>query len=203
MMLENINAILERVVGFRFQRMFPRRSTLAAKRIFGDQNSGKGIAVAEIGVFEGENARSMFRNLNIKKFYAIDPYISYSVNPEEKELEGVESGKALAKAKKNLEQWGSMFGERNVIMWIKELSEEAINKIKENLDFVYIDGDHRYEYVKKDIELYWFKVRKGGILAGHDFDSMHKGVMNAVIEFCTKNELQLETEKGDWWVVKK
>jgi len=36
------------------------------------------------------------------------------------------------------------------------------------LDFLYIDGDHSYEGVKKDFEMYSPLVRKGGIIAFHD-----------------------------------
>lgn len=38
-----------------------------------------------------------------------------------------------------------------------------------SLDFVFIDADHRYEYVKKDILAYLPKVKTGGIIAGHDY----------------------------------
>lgn len=39
------------------------------------------------------------------------------------------------------------------------------------LDFVWIDGDHRYEGVKMDVELYAPKVRVGGMMAFHDYFS--------------------------------
>jgi len=39
----------------------------------------------------------------------------------------------------------------------------------DSLDFVFIDGDHRYEFVKADIEAWLPKVKSGGILAGHDY----------------------------------
>ena len=35
-------------------------------------------------------------------------------------------------------------------------------------DAVFIDGNHSYEYVKKDLENYWSKVKDGGIIALHD-----------------------------------
>ena len=35
-------------------------------------------------------------------------------------------------------------------------------------DAVFIDGNHSYEYVKKDLENYWPKVKAGGIVALHD-----------------------------------
>lgn len=40
-----------------------------------------------------------------------------------------------------------------------------------SLDFVFIDGDHRYEAVKQDIEAWLPKLKPNGILAGHDFHS--------------------------------
>ena len=40
--------------------------------------------------------------------------------------------------------------------------------IDELFDAVFIDGNHSYEYVKKDLENYWHKVRPGGIVALHD-----------------------------------
>ena len=39
------------------------------------------------------------------------------------------------------------------------------------LDFLFIDGDHTYEGVKKDFELYSPLVAKGGIVAFHDIAS--------------------------------
>ncbi|MCS7366302.1 MAG: class I SAM-dependent methyltransferase [archaeon YNP-WB-062] len=36
------------------------------------------------------------------------------------------------------------------------------------MDFLFIDGDHTYEGVKKDFEMYSPLVRGGGIIAFHD-----------------------------------
>ena len=38
----------------------------------------------------------------------------------------------------------------------------------ETLDVCFLDADHRYEYVKRDIEKFLPKVKSGGILCGHD-----------------------------------
>jgi len=50
---------------------------------------------------------------------------------------------------------------------------ETLRKIEgilkgRNVDFLFIDGDHSYEGVKKDFEMYSPLVRKGGIIAFHD-----------------------------------
>jgi len=49
-------------------------------------------------------------------------------------------------------------------------------------DFVFIDGDHRYEYVKRDIERWKPFIRPGGLLLGHDYGGRHPGVTRAVDE---------------------
>jgi Methyltransferase domain len=52
----------------------------------------------------------------------------------------------------------------------------------ESLDFVYIDADHAYESVRRDIAAWWPKVRRGGALAGHDYTPEIPGVIQAVTE---------------------
>jgi hypothetical protein len=39
----------------------------------------------------------------------------------------------------------------------------------ESLDFVYIDGNHQFKYVAEDLATWSSKLKKGGILAGHDY----------------------------------
>ncbi len=36
-------------------------------------------------------------------------------------------------------------------------------------DFIYLDGAHDYENVKKELPIYWDMVKPGGVLAGHDY----------------------------------
>lgn len=58
---------------------------------------------------------------------------------------------------------------------IRKFSMDAVKKFEdESLDFVYIDGNHDFQNVTNDIVEWSKKVRKGGIIAGHDY-SRHKG----------------------------
>ena len=42
----------------------------------------------------------------------------------------------------------------------------------ESLDFIYIDANHKYEYVCEDLEVWWPKLKSGGLMSGHDY--MHQ-----------------------------
>ena len=63
-------------------------------------------------------------------------------------------------------------------------------------DFIFIDGDHRYETVKHDILLGKQLLRNGGILAGHDYGHGYwPGVKTAVDELLPK----FEVIDSLWW----
>jgi predicted O-methyltransferase YrrM len=70
----------------------------------------------------------------------------------------------------------------------------------ESLDFVFIDADHSYQAVKKDIEAWFPKVKKGGIVSGHDYyqsRSGQLGVIKAVDEFVAKHKYTLQLTEWD------
>lgn len=62
----------------------------------------------------------------------------------------------------------------------------------ESVDFVFVDADHTYEGVKKDIMSWWPKIKKGGVLAGHDY-AWHDHIQRAV------NELFGDMNHADPW----
>ena len=60
-------------------------------------------------------------------------------------------------------------GLEDVVISIRGRSDLAGEMLRpQTFDFVFIDGDHRYEEVLNDIHQYASLVRKGGILCGHD-----------------------------------
>lgn len=58
----------------------------------------------------------------------------------------------------------------------------------ESFDWVYIDADHHYDNVLADIRAWFPKVRKGGVIAGHDYCKyLDMEVIEAVNDFCSEN----------------
>lgn len=71
----------------------------------------------------------------------------------------------------------------DIITPLKMDSVTASTRFQDNsLDFVFIDANHHYEFVKKDIEAWYPKVKPGGTIAGHDYI---REVKQAVDEFFT------------------
>ena len=74
-------------------------------------------------------------------------------------------------------------GVRDLIQVIESESHTAAERFQEeSLDFVFIDADHSYEEVKRDIAAWIPKIKCGGVLAGHDHCEQFPGVVRAVTE---------------------
>ena len=179
-------------LGLHIGRYYPQRqAVIEARKLFGN----KEIIACEIGVLEGEHAFQMLKHLNIKKLYLIDSYENY-----EEDFQYKLSG-AKEKAEELLREY------KDKIIWIEKYSDDAIKDIKEELDFVYIDANHSYPYVKKDIENYYPLIKKGGIISGHDYKPnellIAPDVIKAVSEFCIKEKKILVFGHGTDWVVVK
>ena len=51
-------------------------------------------------------------------------------------------------------------------------SDAMVREVEDgSQDLIFIDGDHRYSQVKRDIRNYLPKLRPGGIICGHDYES--------------------------------
>lgn len=149
----------------------------------------KDLIGVEIGVNTGKHALNVLKVLSIKHLYLIDPYIETALYGDPAFRKRI--------ALNNLK----CFKDKISFLFLK--SEDAINFIPDNVDFVYIDGDHNYNVVKKDIKLYYPKVKDGGVFGGEDFSPRNIGISKAVIEFVEKHNIRLLSSKDtDWWVCK-
>jgi hypothetical protein len=168
----------------------------------------------EIGVFKGANAEEMLK-AGIEDLVLVDPYMPYKVwgfhgrMPLEDHLEVTQEEQN--KIKKDMFNRLAPYGDK--IRMLNVTSEQAAGLFPDGyFDYGYIDGNHKYEYVKKDVELWFPKIRKGGMLAGHDFNKPHLGVAKAVREFAFTNDLKVHIIKqgqrdwlqntgiSDWWI---
>jgi len=114
---------------------------------------------AEIGVEEGYFSDELC-SVGLKIF-SVDPWIHHPNWRYQRTQEAME--KIYNRAVKRLGKYPD-----NTI--IRKFSMDAVGDFKdESLDFVYIDGNHEFRYVAEDLYEWSKKVRKGGIVSGHDY----------------------------------
>lgn len=148
---------------------------------------------AEIGVDHAEFSHDICENNNQLLLYGVDPYLKYHEYREYKDqahLDGIEQ-RAHELMADHIAKGRYKF--------IKKKSQEALEDFEdESLDFVYIDANHEGEYPYQDIVGWAKKVRKGGLVMGHDF------IRVKVLVFTIKDALEKYTKEMNidpWFVL--
>jgi hypothetical protein len=163
-------------------------------KIINDNGYKTGI---EIGVAFGGHAEAIFQNTSIEILVCVDPWEFTGA-----EFEGL-------KNKYDYDEWAFYVRQRLLDLSINCLVERTTSdefaKYAHNnfFDFVFIDGDHSYEQVKKDIQNYLPKIKSGGMLIGHDYGHAdYMGVKQAVDEFIQGSGKELVLHDGYVWSVR-
>jgi len=156
---------------------------------------GTELRIAEIGVCKGHFLRHLMNSPNVSIGVGVDLWDSSY-------LDGVEISEAI-----------SVLSEVNVTL-VQGKSSEVAKQFEDGyFDFIYIDADHRYEGILKDITAWYPKLVPGGLFGGHDYvnhtidlDGEYVfGVVKAVNEFISREGLEIHVtpEKyPSWFVVK-
>lgn len=123
---------------------------------------GKG---AEVGTFKGEFTREVVSGW-MGTMYMIDVWRPLGDEYLDASNHAMHTT-AYAEAMENIK------GLEDRAIMIRGTSEVTSDIFAdESLDFVYIDANHAYDFVKQDIELWYPKVKQGGYIGGHDYIAM-------------------------------
>jgi len=153
---------------------------------------------AEIGVDFGGHSESILKYPAVTKLYGIDPYQHDPNYIDSMNLPQDEFDELYRFTTTRLSKFGDRY------QHVRKPSQAAVNDIPDKLDFVYIDADHSYEGVFKDICTWFDKVRDGGVVGGHDYEHPDLiEVKQAVDDFFSRLDWEVHTEGGMvWWVEK-
>lgn len=149
---------------------------------------------AEIGVKHGQFSEYLLEHWHGKTLYSIDAWKEF---PDDEYHDGAnvsqaEQDQIYANTCARLEH----FKTRSSI--IRGMSVETASRFEDGqLDFVYLDAAHDYENVVADLNAWAPKIRKGGILSGHDYmdakwASTDFGVKAAVDEYAQRHNLKVK-----------
>lgn len=142
----------------------------------------------EIGVWQGASLSYLMLKNRDKDVYGVDTFKGDPNNHNEQRI--IKEGN-LNLEKITVENLRKLALTPNLI--IKDSIEASKNFSDKLCSFVFIDGGHMYEQVCADIKAWLPKVKSGGILAGHDYNS--DGVKKAVDSI-----LKVEQMGNCWWI---
>lgn len=161
-------------------------------------------SVAEIGVFDGRLSRRLLYRLNLH-LLMVDPWGTVESSDDAKYESGYsvstpeDWAKVMSDAMKNV-AWAA----DRVRMYQGTSEDAAVEFADDRFDLVFLDGDHGYEAVSKDIRAWWPKIAPGGWLGGHDYRSdMGFGVVEAVEEWADEEIVDIHLGKNHTWWARK
>lgn len=142
----------------------------------------------ELGVFAGDFSKKLM-NTNPSLLYLVDLFEGTQTSGDV----GYEDvGVKTANLNEIYTQLCEEYSNHPSVRVVKSDSTEFLSGVSnEYFDFVYIDGDHSYQGVIRDITSAYPKIKRGGYIMGHDYCPTFYGVMQAVDEFCLNNNLQI------------
>lgn len=152
--------------------------------------------MAEIGVAQGKTSAYLLAKHPNLHLLMIDPYTECITPRVTTAVATMET--YMVQAKRATDP----YRDRRRLMVMNSL--EAANMIRwTSLDLVFIDGNHSYESVKADIDAWEPKLQSKGILAGHDYNRGHCGVMKAVDEWASTSRISVAFLPNRIWWAKK
>lgn len=176
-------------------RMLPGMTRLDLAHLFAQRGYVRG---AEIGVADGRFSLALCQTIPGLALACVDPWQPYAGNVR---------GGPLSQHSDNYHAAQQRLAPYDVT-FMRGMSLDMVQQVPlRSLDFVYIDGNHDFDYVVRDLIAWAPRVRPGGIVAGHDFYHFPRrraGVVEAVDAYTRAHDITAwslteEREPSFWW----
>lgn len=146
----------------------------------------KGVGV-EVGVERAVFAKEIAKHCD--KLYCVDAWKTYPNYRESVTQERLDE--FYEQTKQRMQSYNCEI--------IRKFSMDAVKDFEdESLDFVYLDANHKYQSVVEDIREWSKKVKRGGIVAGHDYVNVfHRDGLYGVIKAVDELDEEVTIWRGD------
>jgi L-malate glycosyltransferase len=179
--LQHARCRTERLLG----RAYPRRidaitthmTTLEKQTLFRHaRHLSRGSVAAEIGSYYGASSCCIAAGIKGRggKVYCVDTWMNDAVTDDRADVFPV---------------WQqNMAPYAGIAEAVRGYSYAVVEHVPDHLALLFVDGDHSYEGVKRDLRLYLPKIEPGGILIMHDWS--HDSIRQAVHELVQPFEVE-------------
>jgi len=169
----------------------------------------KSSVCAEIGVHKGRFSAKILEIVHPRELHLIDPWRHESSAQYERALFGgtVDSGQQEMDARYQavVDQFRASIDSGQVNVHRGYSSEVLAEFPDRYFDWIYIDGNHLYEFVMQDLQLALIKSKTGGYITGDDYGRKgwwEGGVERAVDEFCRSQPVELIEIRNNQFILK-
>lgn len=173
--------------------LFDRELLIPAHQLMAKRT--RPLRVLEIGVACGQNGNYLLERYPNLHYTGIDPTILPEVEERFKKFGSCDEKPASLH---NTSTYNCINHARYNLY--RELSEGVADQIPDKaFDLIFVDGPHTYKHVSRDIQNYSGKVKKGGLLVGHDFSCVHPPLLWGVTEQRLYGQTINYGMDGTWW----
>jgi SAM-dependent methyltransferase len=152
----------------------------------------KNAKVAEVGVLGGDFSEHILQQTNPEQLYLIDTFNSPDWASHDPGRFKAEDHFDFIKKRFHTEI------EKNQVQLMKGISWDCLAELEDNLfDWIYLDADHRYRSVKKDLEQALRLVKPDGYIVLNDYifyshvENTEYGVIHAANEVCVNEGFEM------------
>jgi hypothetical protein len=125
---------------------------------------------AEVGVHEGVFSRVILQIVHPTMLHLIDPWKFQSDPLFASTLYGGNEGQSQEHMDRRYNRVVKKFAGRTNVTIRRSGSLDCLNQFPDNYyDWIYLDGDHRYECVIEELRQFYCKMKPGGFVAGDDY----------------------------------
>lgn len=146
----------------------------------------RSLNILEIGSFEGKSTLFFLKIFNNSKITCVDTF-----EPSEENLDK-DFNIVYDNFKKNIKPY------KDRVNIFKGTSDNFFKKNnQESYDLIYVDGNHKYDFVLRDANNSFKKLKRGGIMVFDDFmwnyyDDINQNPIGAIKEFIKDNFFQIK-----------
>jgi len=170
----------------------------------------KNSVCAEVGVHRGEFSARVLKIVNPKELHLIDPWKYEPSNTYKEALYGGKTSRGQEEMDERYHSVRQRFDAEihsGRIVIHRDFSNNVLGEFQDGyFDWVYIDGNHLYEFVRQDLTLSFQKTKPGGYITGDDYQAggwWQGGVKKAVDEFVRDKPVQLVAIENGKFVLRK